>query len=128
MICTLKSDNFSNISGGLVHNNQGWIDGDLMLNVEYNVFAIGIHEGSIKILVDPADNCRPVWYSISDFDIIDNNFPFKPSISVDTNSSDWTIIIGYSSLVNSEEHFNGILERNEQEIAHFRKFKQSILK
>jgi len=38
------------------------------------------------------------------------------------DEADWSLIIGYNKLVRSEDHFNGILERNEMDLKKFAEF------
>lgn len=128
MICKPKADLFHVRNGHITHRNEGWIDDGLKINNEHFVYGIGVYKGTVKILIDPSDDCRPVWYSISDFDVLDNHFGHDVYTVIDDTSDDWTMIIGYNLLVESEDHFNGILERYELPLKEFADVKRSLLK
>jgi hypothetical protein len=98
----------------------------LVLEAAYEVYGLGNYNNSINILLDITEDCRPSWYSLSQFRIVDNAVPtdwksaFRPS-------EKWTTIMGYPELISSPTHFDGILERNEKELAIFYRMKSRVL-
>jgi hypothetical protein len=123
MLCKFNREKFELIKNHIVNVDQSWIDDGINLEEKYFVYGIGIYNGSAMALIDPMDDCRPVWYEFSQFEVMEGEIPSGFSVFFDAKSSDWTFIAGYSDLVHSEEHFNGILERDKKCLEEFRKVK-----
>ena len=92
----------------------------LKVNSLYEVHGIVIfQEDVLYLLIDEFD--MPMWYVAELFDIIDSK------ISKDWhykfhgyNDRGMTSICGYKELVDSKEHYNGLIEQNKNDIQIFR--------
>lgn len=109
---------FTSLGKALVSVKEGWEDFELCADVKYNVYGVGLYSGSLKILIDPANNLWPSWYSADHFVVVDNEISQFWKISLD--DGDWNMIIGYPELVSSVKHFDGLLERDTKELEVFR--------
>ena len=121
MICKINPARFEVGQGHLVSVSEKWIDRELSIHEEYAIYAIGVYNGVTKILIDPSNNGRPVWYSLNHFVISDSVLTNGWEMFYN-DEADWSLIIGYNKLVRSEDHFNGILERNEMDLKKFAEF------
>lgn len=98
--------------------SEGWKDSSIRLDTSYEVFALGTYDGVTKVLIDGEMNYRPFWYSLDHFKI--SNHKVNGSWVVAFRPGKWSLIMGYPMLVHSPEHFDGILERNKDDLIAFR--------
>lgn len=93
----------------------------LTLNNSYVVYGMVIfQEGLDYLILD--DNDMPMWYSAELFEVEESSLPSKWHHSFwGYDEYDVTAIWGYVELVNSQEHFDGLAEQNEQDVELFMK-------
>ncbi|MEA3045584.1 MAG: hypothetical protein QOH47_3422 [Sphingomonadales bacterium] len=101
------------------------MDSGLSFDGEYEVYGIGTCGGVNKIFIDPDDNCRPFWFPLNDFDIIDPRVPGDWEIFADASAAVWTMVMAYPLLTRSVEHFDGLLLREEKDMEIFAAIKRS---
>jgi hypothetical protein len=124
VICRIKPELFQECDGALQSKSEGWRDSNLSFDGEYEVYGIGTCRGVNQIFIDPIDNCRPSWYSLNDFDIMDPRVPGDWEIHADA-SAVWTMVMAYPLLTRSAEHFDGLLLREEKDLEIFSAVKRS---
>ncbi len=66
-------------------------------------------------LIDPEGANRPNWYPVQLFEIRDSKLPVSWSFAFFSNAEQEGVsaVWGYPELVDSQEHFDGLLEREE---------------
>ena len=116
MKCVVDRNTFEVAGGRMRHKARGWVTDELQLSVEYEVYGWGIYQGEPSCLIDPAGNFRPVWFSSDSFKIIDGSIPSGWCLRHSPESSFWTFLLGYALLIQSKEHFDGLLEREPKDI------------
>src|SRR4051812_30925466 len=104
------------MGGRITHLKEGWRDDSIVFGMEHIVYACGIFASEPKVLIDPQNLCRPNWYSLFDMEVTDSSLPTGWELSC-TGEAQLSLLIGYSLLLHSESHFDGILERNKLELA-----------
>jgi hypothetical protein len=104
------------------NTNEGWLDPGLSFDRDYDIYGIGLYNDVLKILIDPEENCRPNWYSLSEFDITEPTTCSGWKMCVE-GDAEWSMIMGYDRLVSSAAHFDGILERDSKELELFNREK-----
>lgn len=99
----------------------------ITLDKIYNVYGITLYEEGLNYLIyDDYDMAS--WYSAELFDVVDHKMPntwihryFGISKEISLSA-----IWGYHELVFSEEHYNGLLEQEREDIYLFYKRKKEI--
>jgi hypothetical protein len=74
------------------------------------------------VLLDPERTIRPGWYPLRHFLMINRRMAAGWEVSI-RPAGDWQIIIGYSLLTTSVDHFDGILERDPASLQEFVRMK-----
>ena len=123
--CKLNEAMFRKVGHRVEHVRETWRDDSLRLGVEFEIYGLGIYQGNPMILIDPEDNCRPNWYSLSDVTLTEATVPHEWEVSTGFDPRSWTLLLGYSLLVRSDAHFDGILERDDDELVAFYRMKKA---
>ena len=127
MLCKFDPSRFRQENGAISNKEHGWRDDGIQFDTPCFVYGIGILEGGCRLLVDPKDQCRPAWYAVEDLIMLDGSIPPEFVFQSDPTSSDWTVVIGYELLATSLAHFNGILEREPDQLALFAQVRKGLL-
>jgi hypothetical protein len=121
VICALDTGNLE-IAGNRVRSpRNGWTQYEVNTSNLFFVYGIGVFQKRLSFLFDLSENGRPSWFDASDFKILTSEIP--PDWLSASFEDDWSFVVGYQELVRSEAHFNGLLERDEQDLAFFQKIK-----
>lgn len=98
----------------------------LTIDKEYQVYGISIYKSELNYLVMD-ETRKPNWYSVGCFELTNNQIPpdwfFKHFL--DNEEFLLNAIWGYQELVESQSHYEGILERDYDELV---KFHQMVMK
>lgn len=94
---------------------------------EYKVYGLMFYANRTDVLICPAQNC-PMWVPMSLFDIVDDKLSEKWSFIATENTEGYSdlfesfgihAICGYFDLVQSYDHYIGILEREPEALQQF---------
>ncbi|GHU37743.1 hypothetical protein FACS1894192_07420 [Bacilli bacterium] len=108
-------------------------DANFKESQEYQVYGISIENtGSLNVLIEWGQYYgkygKPQWFPLNDFEIIDSRIPYNWKVILINKgseyeflSSDYNIksIMGYDKLVESSEHWTGLLNRNREDLDYF---------
>ena len=112
---------------------------DIKIGLEFNkyyiVMGVEIYLTDILFLIADSQG-SPLWASKKYFDVIDNSLPKGYSIQVNPQKtlcdtfyiwSDVLVLIGYSKLLESANHYAKLIERESQDIKYFNNIYLDIL-
>lgn len=94
---------------------------DLTVGKTYFMFAQCLWKGCLLYLLDPTERCRPSWYPASLFQVADTTIPssWKFTYFKEYELEGISAIWGYAELIQNEEHFDGLSERNAKDLEIF---------
>jgi hypothetical protein len=106
----------------------------LIIGEIYTVYGILFFKNRIEYLVDSHDD-RPNWVPSCLFSVIDSSLTSNYFSAVITKESEFSwlyengaqFIIGYQEIIESSEHFIGLIERNETDLITFFENKKLFL-
>lgn len=99
----------------------------LAIKKNYDIYGMILYDGGMRYLIyDDYEN--PMWYPAELFEIEDSKLPnFWHYKYYGYDGYNVAAIWGYDELVNSEEHYDGIVEREKEDIELFmKKFGEQI--
>ncbi len=98
------------------------------INKLYEVYGICIWHDTINYLLIEQEGSLPSWYPAEIFDISDPSLPSEWYFNFYgyDDISGLTAVWGYKDLVESKEHYTGLLERESQDIKTFLQMKKEI--
>lgn len=108
-------------------------DANFKENQVYQVYGIYIENtGCLNVLIEWGQYYekygKPQWFSVQDFEIVDPRIPYNWKVVMTNKESDYDFlnthyniksIMGYDKLVESAEHWTGLLERNKEDLDYF---------
>lgn len=101
---------------------------DILIDRSYVVYGMCLRRHVLAYLIDPEGTGRPNWYPVNLFEIEDNRTPslWRFSFTPENQSHGVPAIWGYEELVNSTEHFDGLVERDALAISVFARRREEI--
>ena len=123
MICQLDTESLEIRGNKVTSSRHNWTEYDVQIDSLLTVFGMGVFQGRLRFLIDLSDNSRPLWFDATDFKIVTSDIP-RNWESASFADGDWSFIFGYENLVKSDEHFNGLLEREEHDLEIFQNLKE----
>ncbi len=124
MMCKINTRELVIADNKVSSSRNGWTEYDVDVEQFFDVFAMGVYKGRLRLLLDLSDNSRPFWYDVSDFIITSSDISDEWK-SASFDEGDWTLLLGYDALITSDSHFNGLLEREDRDMLIFCKIKES---
>jgi hypothetical protein len=100
------------------------------LGQQYTVFAMNLYDHHLAYLVYN-DVLRPDWMPIGLFEVLDPNLPsdwqFRAAQEANLPPGKWGLqgLWGYPELVESQEHYEGLIELNERDVMTFLEVRSS---
>ena len=94
---------------------------DVKVGTAYTVYGISLRLGALSYLIDPEGEGCPNWYPVVLFELADARVPETWYFSFDTQHEQFGVpaVWGYEELVMSEQHFDGLMERDRQALRVF---------
>ena len=91
---------------------------NLKLGNQYSVYGVSVWRGLTNYLMMGEEEL-PAWYSSELFELIDNSLPGNWSLLI-APTSYVQLIVGYEEMINSfDNHYDAILERDEDALKIF---------
>jgi hypothetical protein len=85
---------------------------DLTVGDNYKIYSQCVFNKHLMYLLDPADNSKPNWYPAHLFEITDGRIPSNWQFRYyEGSEGDVSAIWGYPELIQIDEHFNDLSER-----------------
>ena len=87
---------------------------ELVVGQTYSVYGMCLSRGVLEYLIDPQADAKPNWYPAVLFEVKDAGIPQSWRFSFNARNEEYGVpaIWGYEELVSSENHFDGLGERD----------------
>lgn len=96
----------------------------VIINAEYTVYGIMVHDNIMYYLISFEENQPPDWIPNCLFEILENSIPYFWEIKTSfSNNNEIMFIISHYEIVNNFNHMIGLIQGNSLD---FEKFKQDI--
>ena len=98
----------------------------LKINQEYEVYGMYYYSGIFKYLV-VEDDSSPNWYPSEIFEIVNNKIPTWWYFDmIDNPKGGIEALWGYDELINNEDHYDNLINREKVDLEIFHKRKKTI--
>lgn len=101
---------------------------NLHVNNNYNVYGLCVYDDMLYYLIVPTVSSPPSWYPVELFDVYDSSLPMEWYFNYypNGNRAGVSAIWGYKELVEDEDHYIALIERNRKAMNIFLKRKEEL--